>query len=294
MTLEQLRIFVAVAEREHVTRASEALHLTQSAVSAAVAALEAQYDTRLFDRVGRRIELTSAGHIFLEEARAVLVRASSAELALSELGSLERGAINIHASLTVASYWLPARLARFHLAHPGIRLHVSVGNTREVTDAVLAGQADIGFVEGEIDAPALSLAPIGEDRLMLVASPEHPLALKEVVELADLQSASWILREQGSGTRSELAARLKALGLEPDAFRVALELPSVEAVRAAIQAGAGIGGISNLSAEPAIKLGALAPVGPSLPPRPFHVLRHRERRPSRAAETLVSLCREAY
>ncbi len=294
MTLEQLRIFVAVAEREHVTRASEALHLTQSAVSAAVAALEARYDTRLFDRVGRRIELTSAGHIFLEEARAVLARAASAELSLSELGSLERGAINIHASLTVTSYWLPVRLARFHLAHPGIRLHVSVGNTREVADAVLAGRADIGFVEGEIDVPALSLAPIGEDRLMLVASPRHPLALKDVVEVADLQSASWILREQGSGTRSELAARLKALGLEPDAFKVALELPSVEAVRAAIQAGAGIGGISNLAAEPAIELGALAPVGPALPPRPFQVLRHRERRPSRATETLVSLCRESY
>lgn len=290
MTLEQLRIFVAVAEREHVTRASESLNLTQSAVSAAVAALEARHDAQLFNRVGRRIELTEAGRIFLDEARAVLARAAAAELVLSELGTMERGSIAIHASLTVASYWLPARLARFHLAHPGISLNMSVGNTKEVADAVLAGRADIGFVEGGITAPTLVAEQIGEDRLMLVAAPHHPLAGK--TDLAGLQAASWILRERGSGTRSELNARLTKLGLKPENFTVALELPSVEAVRAAIEAGAGIGGISHLAAEPAIRLGTLAPAGPILPPRPFHVLRHQERRLSRAAEALILLCRE--
>jgi DNA-binding transcriptional LysR family regulator len=91
MTLEQLRIFVAVAERQHVSQAAQALNLVQSAVSHAIAALETRHDTKLFDRVGRRIELTDAGRMFLGEARAVLARAEAAELALSEIGGLKRG-----------------------------------------------------------------------------------------------------------------------------------------------------------------------------------------------------------
>ena len=118
MTLEQLRIFVGVAEREHMTRAAEALNVTQSAASAAIAALEARHDVPLFHRVGRGIELTEAGRMFLDEARAVLGRAASAELALSEFGGLKRGTLRIVASQTIASYWLPARLAEFHRRHP--------------------------------------------------------------------------------------------------------------------------------------------------------------------------------
>ena len=107
MTLEQLRVFVAVAERQHVTRAAEALNLAQSAVSSAIAGLEARHEVKLFNRVGRGIELTQAGTLFLAEARAVLARAESAELVLSELGGLERGTLVVQASQTIASFWLP-------------------------------------------------------------------------------------------------------------------------------------------------------------------------------------------
>src|SRR5690242_17384260 len=102
MTLEQLRIFVAVAERQHVTRAAEALNIAQSAASAAVVAIEAGYGVRLFDRVGRGIELTEAGRRFLVEAQAVLARAAAAELTLAELGGLVRGSLSVHASQTIA------------------------------------------------------------------------------------------------------------------------------------------------------------------------------------------------
>ena len=139
MTLEQLRIFVAVAEREHVTRAAEALRLTQSAVSAAIAALEAHYGVSLFDRVGRRIELNEEGRTFLGEARAVLARAAAAELALSELSGLKRGTLTVQASQTIASYWLPARLVEFRRAYPSIDVKLSVGNTAQVAKAVADG-----------------------------------------------------------------------------------------------------------------------------------------------------------
>src|SRR5215472_1081449 len=98
MTLEQLRIFVAVAERQHITRAAEVLNLTQSAVSAAIAALEGRHDTKLFNRVGRGIELTETGKVFLTEAKAVLSRVQTAELALAELSGLKRGTLSVQAS----------------------------------------------------------------------------------------------------------------------------------------------------------------------------------------------------
>src|SRR3569623_149713 len=120
LTLEQLRIFVAVAEREHVTQAARALNLTQSAVSAAVSAIESRHGVKLFDRVGRRIELTEGGRTFLTEARAVLARAAAAETVRSDLAGLKRGAVTLAASQTVASYWLPPLMARYRAAFPGI------------------------------------------------------------------------------------------------------------------------------------------------------------------------------
>src|SRR5262249_44516546 len=150
MTLEQLRVFVAVAERQHVTRAAAALNLTQSAVSAAIAALEARHGVKLFHRVGRGIGLTEAGALFLVEARAVLTRATAAELVLAELGDLKRGTLAVQAIPTIASYWLPRHLVAFHRAHPGINLRLAIGNTAQVIAAVHEGDADMGFVEGII------------------------------------------------------------------------------------------------------------------------------------------------
>src|SRR6185312_15550431 len=145
MTLEQLRIFVAVAEREHVTQAARDLGLTQSATSAAFTALEARYATQLFNRVGRRIELTEAGRLFLVEARAVLARTADAETVLADLAGLRRGALAIAASQTVANYWLPPLLHRYRLACPGIAVSLAIGNTEMVAARVREGASDLGF-----------------------------------------------------------------------------------------------------------------------------------------------------
>src|ERR1700720_4542338 len=113
MTLEQLRIFIAVAERQHVTRAAGELNLTQSATSSAIAALEARYGIKLFDRVGRGIVLTQTGRDFLGEARAVVARAKAAAQVLDDLAGLKRGSLTLAASQTVANYWLPPRIGTF-------------------------------------------------------------------------------------------------------------------------------------------------------------------------------------
>ena len=292
MTLEQLRIFIAVAEREHVTRAAEALGLTQSGASAAIAALEARYDTPLFHRIGRRIELTEAGRSFLAEARAVLARAAAAELALAELSGLKRGTLSLHASQTIASYWLPRHLVRFRQTYPDIALSVAIGNTAQGARAVLDGAAELGFVEGAVDEPALAQQTVAEDRLVVVVGRDHPWAEIGRIEPADLLQTGWVLREPGSGTRSEFEAALEGFGLNPNSLSVMLELPSNEAVRAAVEAGAGATAISELVAAGPIGSGHLRRVGLELPARAFTILRHRERYHSKAAKALLAMIAE--
>lgn len=290
MTLDQLRIFVAVAEAEHVTRAAAGLGITQSAASAAIAALEGRHGVALFHRLGRGIRLTEEGRIFLAEARAVLARAEAAAAVLHDLGTLERGSLTVQASQTIAGYWLPRHLVALRRRHPGLAVRLTIGNTAQVARAVEDGAADLGFVEGEVDAPALDRHEVARDRLVIVVAPDHPWAAPETpVTPADLMQTSWVLREPGSGTRSEFERALTGFGLDPAALAVALELPSNESVRAAVEAGAGATALSASVAAGALEAGLLCAVGPALPDRAFHLLRHRDRHQSRAAQALTAL-----
>lgn len=289
MTLEQLRIFVAVAERQHVTQAARALNLAQSAVSHAIATLEARHDTRLFDRVGRRIELTQAGRALLDEARALLSRAEAVERLLGAFGDLKRGTLSVQASHTIAGYWLPRHLAAFRRAYPEIRIDLAIGNSAQVAAAVEGGAAELGFVEGAVESSQLVSRPVARDQLVVVVGPGHAWAGRGRLKPAALAVGDWVLRERGSGTRSVFETALTRLGLDPAALRVVLELPSNEAVRAAVEAGLGATAISASVAAPSLEAGLLQQVGLSLPPRHFHVLQHRERHRSHAAAALLEL-----
>jgi DNA-binding transcriptional LysR family regulator len=291
MTLEQLRVFVAVAERQHVTRAAEALNIAQSAVSASIAVLEGRHGAKLFNRVGRRIELTEAGALFLTEARAVLARAESAELVLSELGDLKRGVLSIHASQTITGYWLPRHLVAFRRSHPGVAIRLSMVNTSQAAAAVRGGEADLGFVEGEVDDPALVSETVARDQLVIVIGAEHSWGEAKGLGKVDLLDVDWVLREPGSGTRSGFEHALGALSLSLHELRVALELPSNEAVRAAVEAGMGAAVMSASVAAPSIEAGLLRQVNFALPERCYYALRHAERYRSRAAETLMDIIR---
>ncbi len=289
MTLEQLRVFVAVAERQHVTRAAEALHIAQSAASASIAALEGRHGAKLFHRVGRGIELTEAGTLFLVEARAVLARAAAAELVLSELGGLKRGTLAVQASQTIAGYWLPRHLVAFRRAHPGIDLRLAVGNTTQVAAAVHDGSAELGFVEGAVDDPALESRAVARDQLVIVVGTGHPWAGCGAITPDRLAESDWVLREAGSGTRSVFEAALDGFGVPASSLRVVLDLPSNESVRGAVEAGMGATALSASVAAPSIEAGLLHQVGLTLPERDFHVLRHTERYRSRAADALLAI-----
>ena len=290
MTFEQLTIFVAVAEREHLTRAAEALHLTPSAVSSAVRKLEDFYGVQLFDRVGRGLVITAEGRLFLDEARATLARMRSAERFLGELGGLQRGVLTIAASQTIASYWLPGVLMGFHTRYPGIELSLSIGNTETVAKAVETGAAEIGYVEGELDNPLLHKRHIADDALMIVTRPGHPLSEGRPARPRDLiEKTSWVLREPGSGTRSAFEAALEREGIAAFELDVVMELPSNEAVLSAVRSSQVASAVSSAAVAPWIAAGGLACVNFKLPARSFTLLSHKERHLSRAAQQLTSV-----
>jgi DNA-binding transcriptional LysR family regulator len=287
MTLEQLRIFVAVAEREHMTAAARALNVTQSAASAAIAALEARHGVHLFDRVGRGIGLTDAGRLFLEEARAVLARATAAEQALDDMAGLRRGRLSLVASQTTSAYWLPPVLAAFRARHPQVTIDLAIGNTEQAAEKVRDGDAELGIVEGEIDDPALGVWPIAEDRLFLVQN-----APSANFDAAALRAARWVMREPGSGTRSVLDEALRRIGIDPGALDISLVLPSNESVRTAVEHGAGIAALSALVVAPAIAAGRLHALPVDLGTRPFYGVRHKARYRSQAVEAFLKLVGE--
>ncbi|WP_077122944.1 LysR family transcriptional regulator [Agrobacterium rosae] len=292
MTLDQLRIFAEVASQQHITKAAKAMNMTQSAVSAAVIALEERHGVALFDRIGRSIVLNQTGAIFLEHALQVLAEAKAAESALSDLAGLLRGELSVMASQTVGAYWLPSRLAKFHTRYPGLGLDVRIGNTEAVGDAVEAGRVELGVVEGAVDRPALSSRMIATDEMILVVSPTHPWAKGKKLGKADFEGATWVLREPGSGTRLAFETMMTKEKLELQALNVAIVLPGNEAVLGAVEAGMGATLTSRSAAQTELNSGLLVEANACQLPRPFFLLRHKERYRSKAADAFEALLSE--
>ncbi|PWE54650.1 LysR family transcriptional regulator [Metarhizobium album] len=285
MTFEQLAIFVATAEREHLTQAAKALRLTPSAVSASIKALETFYRLKLFDRVGRGIQLTREGRVLLKEAKETLARVKATEAVLAELGNLKTGSLDVHASQTIANYWLPSRLLGFSAEYPGIKVNLAIGNTATVAAAVVSGDAELGFIEGELDEPLLAASTIASDKLVVVVSAD------ETIEHGhDLGKLKWIMRERGSGTRSVLEQALKDLDIDPQSLDVRIVLPSNEALLSAVRQGGCVTALSQTIVSPFVVNGQLRVLDFDLPPRRFTLLRHKERHRSAPAGKFEAYC----
>lgn len=289
MTLDQLRVFLAVADRLHVTRAAEALNMTQSAVSASLSALERHHNVKLFDRIGRRIALTDIGTALIPEARAVLNQAEVARLTLEDFAQEPRGRLRLYASQTVASYWLPQHILALHKAYPGIDLSLNVGNTTQVAQAVLEGAADLGFVEGAVSHAELHQQVVARDRLLVAVSCGHPWSGKRSVPVSEYLTQKWILREEGSGTRSAFEEALQKHGLSLNKLDIAFCLPSNEACLAAVAAGEYVTALSEKAISHAQQAGIISEVLIPGAERPFAVLTHPARHRTRAVSAMLAL-----
>lgn len=277
MTLDQLRIFVAVAQREHVTRAAAALNMTQSAVSGALAALEEQHSVKLFTRVGRGVRLSPQGWQFLAEAQKVLDAAQVAQNRLMEIGGAWSGCIAVHASHTVANYWLPKVLIEFGRLYPKVAMDVTVGNTQMVAAAVRDSRADIGIVEGDVDGSDLDRTVVAKDRMIVVVGSSHPWSRRPPRTFDQIAESKWVLRERGSGTRSTFEAAMAKEGIDFGCLTVSLELPSNEAIRSALLDSDLASVMSHAVVARDLLAGSLHEIGLELPDRSFTLIKERGR-----------------
>lgn len=286
-TLRQIEVFVAVVRQDGVTRAAASMGLTQAAASMALADLERQLDTRLFDRVGRRLALNADGRSLYPKAVELIERAQELEGFLQP----ERQRIDLHlgASSTVGNYVLPRLVGEFLADAPQSRLRLEVTNTKGVMDAVRRFQIDIGFVEGPCLDPEIEAIPWREDELAICVAPDHPLLEETALTPADLRQQKWILRERGSGTREVVEQMLEnQLGR----IRLSMELGNTEAIKRAVESGMGVSCLPRITLAEPLALGRLA----CLPTpflhltRRFHILLHRQKYRTLGMERLLSHC----
>lgn len=289
MTLDQLRIFLAVVAQGGMSPAARHLHMTQSAVSAAIAALEGRHGMRLFDRIGRGLVLTHEGRTFVPAAEAVLAQAETARALLADLADETRGRLRLHASQTVANYWLPPRLVTLHEAHPGIEIELHLGNTSQVAQAIHDGAGDIGLVEGEVEHGELLARVVTRDELVLVGAAANAILQGPGFGAGDYTRLTWVLREPGSGTRAEVEAHFAEAGLSPQDLDIAFESPSNEALLSAVAAGRYVTMVSERAAAPARGI-IMRRVDWAAPPRrAFSVLLHPRRHRTRAMVEMLGI-----
>lgn len=250
LSLRQLEIFLAIVSAETTAAAASRLSLSQSAVSAALKALEAAYDVELFDRIGRQLVLNAVGHRVRVHAEALVSRAR--ELDAELMGEGQTGDLALAASYTIANHLAVDYLAMWLKRYPDAKLDIATGNSPDIVSRVLNHEVDLGMIENEITHPDIELIPWLGDELLVFCRPDHALATKSPITDDDLLEAHWILREKGSGARSQFDLTFSALLPQ---MRVFLEFQHNQPIERAIEQGLGIGCLSDRVLQPMIDAG---------------------------------------
>lgn len=292
MADRRLQVFHTVARLLSFTKAAEALHMTQPAVTFQVRQLEEHFDTRLFDRTHNRISLTEAGACVYAYADRIFDLYGQMEGAVRDLTGDVSGPVLLGASTTIAEYMLPSLLGEFKRKFPEVNIRLRVANTEGVVSMVEENDVDLGVVEGAVGNRNLSLETFRIDQLVAVVPPAHPFAARESLAATDLLEHPYIAREEGSGTRGVIREYLRAGGVDPDAVELAMELGSPEAIKGAVEAGMGISVLSLGTVRKEMALGTLVAV-PFDPPleRPFYFVRQKQKFRVRATEELLAFAR---
>lgn len=290
MTLRQLAVFVAVAQEGTVTKASDAVRLTQSAASMALADLEDGLGAPLFDRLGKRLQLNDLGRFLLPQALEILGRCESFEQAAK--GELQSIDLRLGATLTISDYLMPDLMADFLQCHPQAHLQLQVGNTRQMIEAVNQFQLDLALIEGSCHLPQLQCIHWRDDELAVCCSPLHPLAqLNRSLTAADFNAVEWILREEGSGTR-EVFDNIILQDL-PDA-NIRLTLGHNEAILKIVANGLGMSCVSRLAIEPLQEKGQLVILDTPFwqLTRPLYMLVHRQKYQGPGLKAFLQFCED--
>lgn len=293
MADRRLQVFHTVARLLSFTKAADALHMTQPAVTFQIRQLEEYFDTRLFDRTHNRISLTEAGRRVFEFADRIFQLYGEMENAVREMTGEVSGVLLIGASTTIAEYMLPSLLGGFKAEYPDVNIQLKVSNTEGIVSMVENNAIDLGVVEAPVSNRNLAVEVCRQDQLVVIVPPSHPLAARERVASAELLEYPFISREEGSGTREVIEEYLAGVGLNGNDVKTCMELGSPEAIKRAVEVGMGISVISRATVLKELKLGTLraVPLDPPLE-RPFSFVHQKQKFRLRVTEELLSFARE--
>jgi DNA-binding transcriptional LysR family regulator len=252
----RVQVFRAVAEQASFRRAAEQLHISQPSVSQHVQLLEEELGVRLLDRGSAGIRMTAAGELLLNFARRSSRMSQQMLAALAKLEGEPGGALTLAASTTVAQYLLPRILGSFLKSNPRIQLAVRGGNTEQVSAWVLGGDAEMGLIEGPPAHKELAVEHFLDDRLLLIVPRGHAWAGR-TEPLAALTTEPLLMREHGSGTRRVTEQALRKAGLRLGQLKISMELDSTEAIVSGVEAGLGVGFVSEWAIRKELRLGTL-------------------------------------
>lgn len=250
-----LLTFVTIVERKNFTRAAEELHLTQSAVSREIQVLEKKYCVKLFDRTNKYVRLTKAGEVLYHHAKDILIQYDRAEKLINDLTHSAQGVLEIGSGYTFGEYLLPRVIQEFKSLYPSIIPKITIKNSHRIVAQVLRRELDIGIVEGTLEMQGLVAEPFAQDEMVVIVSPMHRLAGRVDVEIDELRSETWILRELGSGTREVTNRVFFDVGLAPVSI---MGFGSSQVIKEAVEAGLGISVISQWAIRKEIKYGILS------------------------------------
>lgn len=259
-TLDQLRILKAIAAEGSFKRAADSLYVSQPAVSLQVQNLERQLDVPLFDRGGRRAQLTEAGHLLLSYGDRILTLCQETCRAIEDLQNLQGGTLIIGASQTTGTYLLPRMIGLFRQKHPEVAVQLHVHSTRRTAWSVANGQIDLAIIGGEVPPElqdSLEIIPYAEDELALILPVIHPFAQVDVVQKDDLYKLQFITLDSQSTIRKVIDQVLTRSGIETRRLKIEMELNSIEAIKNAVQSGLGAAFVSVSAIEKELQMGIL-------------------------------------
>jgi len=259
-TLDQLRILKAIASEGSFKRAADSLYVSQPAVSLQVQNLERQLDVPLFDRGGRRAQLTEAGHLLLGYGDQILSLCQETCRALEDLQNLQGGTLIVGASQTTGTYLLPRMIGMFRQKYPDVAVQLHVHSTRRIAWSVANGQIDLAIVGGEIPnelLEALDVVPYASDELALILPPSHPMVQQETIQKEDLYKLQFISLDSQSTIRKVIDQVLTRCGIDTRRLKIEMELNSIEAIKNAVQSGLGAAFVSVSAIEKELLMGVL-------------------------------------
>lgn len=252
---QYLQVFMTVAEKQNFSRAAEELHMTQPAVSQYIQALEGKIGTKLLERTNKYVRLNKAGVIVYHHAKEILGLYTKMQSLVDDLTNHASGPLTIGASYTFGEYVLPHVIAKMQDQYPDIRPTIAIGNTAEIAELVTTHQLDVGIVEGHFANRKLAVEPFANDSMFIVASKNHVLVQKDSeVNESDLESETWIVRENGSGTREALEMMFQKYGITPIKR---MEFGSTQLIKESVEAGLGLSLLSYWAIQKDLQLGTL-------------------------------------